>query len=349
MYVEGLDNLQGIPRGATALFLKIHHSVIDGRGAFALVQSFHNLTTEPGSPTLADTLELPKAEANDFGAPSILEKYGRAWWHSIERPIELAGTMVKLLPQIFPGSESGDHQASYSTPHSYFNRAVESSRVAGHVRLVITELNYLQKKHNCTINDIALCVIAGALRGYLSDKGALPTEAMRALMPIDIRTSTEENSIGNHVSVANVCLHTGESDVIARLRAINSDTSIAKKNSKRKRSMAMLELIDEVHPAIILWLGNWLVASGHISDLPDTVNTVVTNVPGILGDAFVGDAKLVDYLGFGPLAPNIGLFHTVTSVAEQVNISFLSTVELLGDGEDYRAWVAHSWEELLNT
>ena len=47
--------------------------------------------------------------------------------------------------------------------------------------------------------------------------------------------------------------------------------------------------------------------------------------------------KLVDYLAFGFLAPNVGLFHTVSSAADPVNVSFLSTQEFLGGGSAYNA------------
>lgn len=110
----------------------------------------------------------------------------------------------------------------------------------------------------------------------------------------------------------------------------------------------MLKLVDEVHPAIILWLGQWLVKSGRIDQLPPTVNTVVTNVPGLSHDAYLAGAKLIDYLGFGPLAPNMGLFHTVSSTADHVNITFLSTADFIGDGGAYSASLATSWSQVLS-
>lgn len=109
----------------------------------------------------------------------------------------------------------------------------------------------------------------------------------------------------------------------------------------------MLELVDEIHPAIILWLGQWLISSGHMDELPQSVNTVVTNVPGLSSEAYLAGAKLVDYLGFGPLAPNMGLFHTVFSTQEHVNISFLSPAAIMGDGSAYRASLEKSLAEIL--
>ncbi len=110
----------------------------------------------------------------------------------------------------------------------------------------------------------------------------------------------------------------------------------------------MLRLIDDIHPAIILWLGQWLISSGRLDDLPTTVNTVITNVPGLSTDAYLAGAKLVDYLGFGPLAPNVGLFHTVSGTADHINVSFLSTAEFIGDGRGYTAALAESWVALAS-
>ncbi len=120
----------------------------------------------------------------------------------------------------------------------------------------------------------------------------------------------------------------------------------SKQRSKKTDSHAILKLVDDIHPAIILWLGQWLISSGHLDDLPTMVNTVVTNVPGLSTDAYLAGAKLIDYLGFGPLAPNVGLFHTVSSTADHVNVTFLSTAECLGDGSEYRACLERSWTEI---
>jgi hypothetical protein len=187
------------------------------------------------------------------------------------------------------------------------------------------------------------------MREFLSEEHELPQENLITLMPIDIRRQNKDGTIGNHVSVAKVCLYTTITDAGARLQAISKDSGKSKKHSKKTDGHALLRLIDDIHPAIILWLGQWLVASGHLEDLPTTVNTVVTNVPGLATDAYLAGAKLVDYLGFGPLAPNVGLFHTVSSTPDHVNVSFLSTPRFIDDGRAYTAALARSWEELTKT
>jgi WS/DGAT/MGAT family acyltransferase len=346
MVVEGLDRLDGIPRGCTALFLKIHHSVMDGKSALNLITGLHSPGPEPGSPPLAVSMPNEKPLEEEFQAPSWWEKYGRAWWHSVERPIDMAGTLVKLLPQLLHSDDTRTAGKGATIPQVRFNHAIGADRVVGHVRMEKTQLRKLQKKYQCTINDIALCVVAGGMRDYLLQQGELPAANMVTLMPIDVRRQDKDGTTGNHVSVAKVCLYTNVEDGAKRLQAINKDSSMGKKRSKKTDAHAMLRLIDDIHPAIILWLGQWLIASGHLDDLPTTVNTVVTNVPGLSTDAYLAGAKLIDYLGFGPLAPNVGLFHTVSSTSDHVNVSFLSTEEFIGDGRVYRAALAQSWADL---
>lgn len=345
-YVEGLDNLDGIPRGAAALFLKIHHSVFDGKGALALINGLHNLSPEVDSALLIDDMKIDNDPDTDFSPPSLLEKYGRAWWHSIERPIDFVGTILKLLPGVWPTESGADVKKHGTIPHAYFNTHVSADRVVGHATMDIKTLHKLEKKFGCTINDIALCVIAGALRSYLLDKEALPDNHLYTLMPINIRQPDEEVSLGTHVSVAKVSLYTGTSDIRERLKSIHADAMHGKRKDARSSARALLDLLDEVHPAILLWLGEWLVSSGYIEKLPQSVNTVVTNVPGSTEDLYIGNIKLIDYLGFGPLAPNLGLFHTVSSTADHVNISFLSTSELLDDGHAYTESLLRSWVEV---
>jgi len=344
MFVEGLDQLDGVPRGSSALFLKIHHSVVDGKSALKLISSLHSLSPGPDAPTLADSMPAPDLTEKDFQSPSTLEKYGRAWWRSIERPVGLVGSLVKMLPGMFNG---GDKKEEQPVPQLRFNHPLTADRIIGHVRMEMKQLRKLEKKHHCTVNDIALCVIAGALRDFLIENNELPEEDLRTLMPIDIRRKGEDGSIGNHVTISKISLYTSVQDDLERLRAISSGSSRAKKNrSDKKGAHDMLRLVDEIPPAMILWLGGWLISSGRIDKLPQTANTVVTNVPGLSSEAYMAGAKLIDYLGFGPLAPNMGLFHTVSSTQDHVNISFLSTEEFLQDGNDYRASLEASWEQI---
>ena len=164
MLVEGLDRLEGIPKGSTALFLKIHHSVMDGKSALRLITGLHSPGPNEESPPLITTMKQERGADNDFQAPTWWEKYGRAWWHNIERPIDMIGTLVKILPQLLQLSDNEASRNSPDIPQTRFNHQLSADRVVGHVRMEMKQLRELEKKFDCTINDIALCVVAGGMR-----------------------------------------------------------------------------------------------------------------------------------------------------------------------------------------
>jgi diacylglycerol O-acyltransferase / wax synthase len=343
LVVEGLDELSGIPRGSSALLLKIHHSVMDGKSALNLVSRLHASTPELESPTAQDPARAGNKGYKDYRSPTWWTKYARAWWHSIERPIDLISTLAKVIPGLLHSGNDDSRTEHHAIPHIRFNHPVAPDRVVGHVRMEMKTLRKLEKKHACTINDIAVCVIAGALRDFLEDLDELPDQDLQALMPVDVRHRNRDGDTGNHLSFARISLYTSLTSARQRLETITQGTSHSKKHSRKSESLALLELLDEIHPAVILWLGQRLVSSGYIDELPQLVNTIITNVPGMPHDAYLSGFKLLDYIGFGPLAPNMGLFHTVSSTQDHVNISFLSTDELIGDGSSYRKALERSF------
>jgi diacylglycerol O-acyltransferase len=349
MLVEGLDALDGIPKGGIAVFVKIHHAVMDGNSAMRLLRSFHSASPEPGAAPLADSLPPVDPADKTYRASPWWVKYARAWIHSIERPVELTGSLTRLLPHLWQRGEPGQKTQQPPIPQTRFNHPVAADRVVGHVRLELKDLKKLEKKYGCTINDIALCTVSGALRHYLAHKGEFPTDDLVAAMPIDMRPKHEDGDIGNQVSLARIRLHADIENISERLQGIQAQTTYSKKESRKGDSPALLNIVDEIPPALIIWLGQWLISSGYLEKLPPLVNTVVTNVPGLRDEAYMFGARLVDYIGLGPLAPNAGLFHTVSSTTEHVNISFTSTRDFVGDGSDYCAALEHSYQELISS
>jgi WS/DGAT/MGAT family acyltransferase len=347
MLVEGLDSVQGIPKGSIAVFAKIHHAMMDGSSAMQMLRSFHSLSPEPDAAPIVESMPLVDGASERFRAPSSWMKYATAWRHSVERPVNLVRNLVKLAPLLWSGNSTPrEKQSAITTPRTRFNHQVAADRVVGHVRMSKRTLQKLCNSHGCTINDLALCAVAGALRDYLQQQGELPEEDLVAAMPIDLRGTHKGGDIGNQVSLALIQLHTNVDDMAARLKAIQAATGVSKKRSRKGGSHALLNIIDDIHPALILYTGQWLLGSGYMEKLPAVVNTVITNVPGMHKQAWMFGAKLVDYLGFGPLAPNVGLFHTVSSTPDHVNISFASTAEFIGDGKAYRKALERSYREM---
>ncbi|MBE9539710.1 MAG: wax ester/triacylglycerol synthase family O-acyltransferase [Proteobacteria bacterium] len=345
--VEGLDALDGLPAGSTALFFKVHHAMMDGIGAMRLLRGFHS-TSPRGKPTI---LKQPAAdvEAPNYQSPGPVEKYGRALRHGLARPVNRTGTLLKMLPDMLTPKKRGNETPKVRVPSAHFDQQVKGSRVIGHVRMDMATLCQLEETYDCTINDLALCVVAEAQRQFLLGHGELPDESLVAAMPINIRQRNDKGEVGNRLTLARVPLFTDTDDMKARLRAVISETTRDKSEGRKSGGGNAMQLIEEIHPAFITWLLKRLYYSGFFDSRPPVVNTIVSNVPGFPDETYLMGARLIDYLGFGPLGPGIGLFHTVSSTPDHVNISFVSTADMVGDGAGYCAALRSGYEELLSS
>jgi diacylglycerol O-acyltransferase len=349
MLVENLDHLKGIPTGSSALFLKIHHAVMDGTTAMRLMRGMHSTEPGPDAPLLIESSPKKQKKAPDFHAPPWWVRYGNAWRHSIERPLDLAAMTARLLPGLLPGHDSNDKQEKITVPIAHFNQPLNADRVIGHLRMSLPKLRKITKKYHCTLNDLALCVVGGALRSYLLAEQVLPEDSLVAAMPINVRHEKRDDDIGNEIGMARVKLHTQSDDIEQRLQKIVAATHHSKASHGKGHPNLLMNVIDDIPPAIILVLSDWLVSSGYIDRMPPLVNTIISNVPGLPEEAYIQGSKLVDYLGFGPLAPGAALFHTISSTTKHLNISFTSTSELCGDGSTYCKALQNSYKEILAT
>ena len=106
-------------------------------------------------------------------------------------------------------------------PKTVFNTMPTAQRLIRNIKIPITEVKQLENLSGSTINDIALCVISGALREYLQRSSALPNESLHAVIPVDIRTDKELGSVGNQLSFINLNIASDISDAKLRLATIH--------------------------------------------------------------------------------------------------------------------------------
>ena len=108
--------------------------------------------------------------------------------------------------------------------------------------------------------------------------------------------------------------------------------------------------VTNVLPGGMLSLAMRAASATGLTEAAVIFNTVVTNVPGPTQQLYFCGAKMVDGMNFGPLLPNVGLFHIVySSVLDKVgtiSISFSACRKMLPDPEFYSACLQESFDEL---
>src|SRR4029079_5181222 len=84
MYViEGLDNVEGVPKGSFAVITKVHHAAIDGMSGMEMTSAIHD-----DSPTAE--VPAPDTTWRPESMPSTVALLGRAGLNNARRPMHFA-------------------------------------------------------------------------------------------------------------------------------------------------------------------------------------------------------------------------------------------------------------------
>lgn len=346
MYViEGLNNVEGLPPGCFAVLLKVHHAAMDGATGVKFSGAMNDLTPEPRA--VAPEPHIVTRQ------PSQAELLAKAFLHSMSKP----GQVLRFLQQAVPaylrireGKKKQLFKSLDAKQRTRFQGKISAHRVVEARGFDFDEVRTIKNSSpGATINDVMLTVVAGALRKYLDSKGELPKQTLVTGCPIDVRSPDEREAGGNMVGFMNVALRTDIEDPFERLQAIQKETESSKAYAKALGPRIAMDITDTV-PGGILSMAIRTAAATGLSEASVIYNTIVTNVPGSPHQLYFCGAELVDTLSFGPLLPNVGLFHIVLSMVQNkkgtITISFTACRDMLPDPAFYADCLQASYDEL---
>ncbi len=326
--IEGLDNVEGLPKGCYAMFLKIHHAAIDGASGVEIISALHDLVPDP-PPSRQEA-----APVLDPG-PSRAEMLWRAYKVNMWAPFRLARLVTEGIPawrRVHQGVKANKFRTLGDKERTRFNAAVSPHRVFGAADF---DLGLIRKMKDAvsgaTVNDVILSIVGGALRSYLLDKGELPEGSLVAGAPVNVRKSDEAASAGNQVSMMVLALGTDIAEPRERLQSVHESAVGSKAYHEAVGARLMTDMTQSL-PAELAALGvRAALGSGLMAGMKPIFNTIVTNVPGPQVPLYMGGAEVNRSYGLGPCLDNMGLFHAVTSYNGQIAVAFQSCREMMPD------------------
>lgn len=342
--VEGLDAVEGVPAGAFAVVLKIHHAAVDGKSGVEMSTAMHTQTPEPVDVPQPATPWKPDPD------PSALDLLGRASLNAWTVP----GRGVRLATKLVPGAARAirvqrrqrESAPQGNAPTTRFNGPVSPHRVMDACFFNFADLKPMRALvPGATVNDVALAVIGGGLRQYLLEAGELPESTLRAMTPVSVRTESEKADLGNQVSAMIVSLATNVGDPVERLRAVHASTTASKELTEAVGARNLTEL-SQLAPGALIGLGTRLAGQFSRRGVASGVNTVVTNVPGPREPLYFAGAELVRSFGAGPVVDGMGLINIVGSYTDQFVLSFTADREMMPDPAHYAACIEGSFDAL---
>jgi WS/DGAT/MGAT family acyltransferase len=344
MYViEGLDNVDFLPKGSFAIMTKVHHVAIDGVSAAEMTMGLHDLEPYPATKR-RPVRWRPEPEP---GAVQLLAKAGlNNFSHARRTATTLAGKISKSLLSRSSGEQDGRTEEAVA-PFTRFNQDISPHRVWDAARFSLDDFKKIKNAvPGATINDVVLTVCGGAMSCYLDSKHEAPDLSLTAMVPVSVRAEQEKGTGGNKVHLARTSLVTLEREPLERLAGVCTEMQHLKQmNAIGAREM--VEMQEQLPAPTLLLAGRAIAAAvGPGKAYRSKHNMIVTNVPGPQQPLYFCGARLAMFTGLAVISDNLGISHAVTSYDGALVIAPLSDREMMPDPEFYRECLHRAFDEL---
>jgi WS/DGAT/MGAT family acyltransferase len=204
----------------------------------------------------------------------------------------------------------------------------------------LAHFKMLSKALDCTVNDVVLATVSGAVRDYMLSRRVHPEDIeFRASAPVSVRRPEERGRLGNRVSSWIVELPIGEANARKRLETVKKATKDLK-TSQQALGVEMMMAVMEWTPTMLMSLG--MRASGTAT------NMIVTNIPGPQQPLYLLGARLLSIYPVAPLLENTGLSIGLVSLAGKVCWGFNADYELVPDLRNFAKMIERSFQDLAH-
>jgi diacylglycerol O-acyltransferase / wax synthase len=276
--------IEGLEDGRFAVYTKMHHALMDGVSALALLSkaSAHSPDDlELRAPYLP--VEPTERSGEDAGGGGLAGLPGAAAG-AIGDVLGLGPTMLRLAERTIRDQVAGQ---SGGAPRTIFNGGITGSRRFAAQSWPLERMRAVADAASLSLNDIVLAMCAGALRDYLIDLDALPDDPLTAMVPVSLRGLGLDTSAGNAVGIIIANLATDEADPARRMAAIGQSMQQGK-DMLDGMSVLQVTAMSAVSMAPLA-LGS-VLGIGRLLPLP--FNLVISNVPGPREPLWFNGARL---------------------------------------------------------
>ena len=336
--------IEGLADGRVALYSRLHHALLDGKGGIALARALLDTEPEPESrqPRQAapDSVPTGRARLATRAAGATVGSLGR-WLRGIPGTVRLAASGA-AAPRRTYGSL---RESVMLAPRTLFNVQVGDKRAFAVASLDLQRCKQVARGHGVSLNDIIMALCTSAVREVLIHRRALPERAMIAGMPVSLR-AVDNNEANNQVSMVQCELPTDEPDPGARLERIHAATDQIK---ARVRAFSSLIPTDFPGLAAPFWAAGLsrLWQRGRLSErLPPLANLVISNVPGSPVPLYMAGAAVTHYYPISIVTHGLALNITVQSYAGSLEFGVLSCLDTLPRPQTLAGRLAGALDEL---
>jgi WS/DGAT/MGAT family acyltransferase len=330
-------------KGGSAMMVRIHHCIADGIALISVTQSLVDGGVPPPQraprEARADGLEGAEAWISD----ALLKPLTSMTVKALGAAGEGAARSMGLLMEPQKGMEQGVHNSvdaakmAYQvvsdlaalalmpddSPTALKGLPGNRKRVAWCPPIPLEEVKAVGKALNCSINDVLLSCVAGAIGEYLKEQGEVVAgKEIRAMVPVNLRPMEHAYKLGNQFGLAPLVLPIGMDNPVERVYEVRT---------------RMRGLKGSMQP--LLAFGLLAVAGLLIKPAQDALlnlfskktTAVMTNVPGPREKLKICGSTIEETLFWVPQSGSVGLGVSILSYGGGVQFGVVSDAKLCPD------------------
>jgi WS/DGAT/MGAT family acyltransferase len=328
--------VEGLSDGRFAMINKAHHCMIDGSAGTDLMQQL--LSREPRREIRPAPRYIPRTPPTDrelsrearrsrLGLPLEVLRGLRSFAHDTD------DVLAELRAR---GRAMVDSARWYANPaaETPLNGPVGLHRIFETATMALDDFKAVRKAVGCSINDVALATVTGAVRSFMAERQVHPEELdFRVSTPVNVRRADERGRFGNRVSTWIVPLPLGEPDPLRQLEEIRRHTE----ELKDSRQAAVVDML--------MPLMDWIPFDVQALASSAT-NTFVTNMPGPQFPLYLLGAELLEIFPQPPLLANLGLAIGIMSYNGKVCWGLVGDYDRVPDLDAFASDLYDSFEAL---
>ena len=306
--------IEGLADGRFALYLKIHHALVDGVTAVRTIAAMLSADPHDAKPPVWAQHHRKTRERTATGAAPAGKSLLQPLYDALRTGAEILPGLRSGLADVLRASDSGARALPFQAPPSMFNVPISGSRRFVAQSHSLARIKRIGAAAKATVNDVTLAVCASTLRHYLITQDALPKKPLIAMVPVSLHG--ESGKGGNQVTMILANLATDVDDPVLRLARIVESTAAAK---QRLNKMTRLEKM--AHAAMMLAPMVPSMAIGRAREHP-VFNLVISNVPGAREVLYLAGARLDEAYPVSIPADYLALNITVSSNGDVFGFGF---------------------------
>ena len=346
--------------GGSALIARIHHCIADGIALITVMMSLvdggqvpsqrkrRNAGDDDGldgaQAWVADSLLRPltrmAVKALDAAGDGMAKSLGAVGQpgHGLEGLLQSGMGVARMGGQLV-----SDLAALALMPDdastSLKGRPAAKKAVAWCEPLPLDEVKAVSKALNCSINDVLLSCVAGALGAYLQLQGeAVAGKEIRAMVPVNLRPLDQAWKLGNRFGLVPLVLPIGINNPVERLFAVRQRMQDLKGSTQPLLAFGLLAVAGLlVKPAQEAMLGLF----------SRKTTAVMTNVPGPASKLQFCGSTLEQTMFWVPQSGDIGVGVSILSYGGGVQFGLITDTAMCAEPQRVIDQFRPQFEQLL--